>query len=242
MFILLDQIKEEHSASAIFLSRSSPQLIPGLSNIRTIRSGIRHVVALTSEGRVYTWGSTAQGIINSPFLVEELNDIIDIQCGGSFSIALDVRGRVFSWGENKWGQLGLGDTHLRSRPKLIKTFLGTRIFQISCGYSHVIALSNKGEVFTWGSNKHGELGAGEQTLQFNPVYLSYLDKKNIIIVDAISAQSFAVDIDGKVLNCGINTEHKTFVECGSLCLKCKNFFCVDDFSVHICLTGRMKEQ
>jgi len=224
------------------LGRSGPNLIPTLSNIRIIRSGVKHVVALDYFGKVYTWGSTILGMYNAPVIIEGLNNIIDVQCGGSFSVALDSHGRLFCWGENRQGQLGLGDNHNRGYPQLIKSLHGHRIIQIACGYSHVIALSNKGKVFAWGSNKHGELGKGDQLISSAPVQLNYLQKKNIITVDAGSGKSFVIDMNGKVLRCGIHTGSNLFVECGNLCLKCKHYYCNDDFPVHECVNGRIREQ
>jgi len=42
--------------------------------------------------------------------------VVDLACGGGHTLALTATGSVYGWGENKFGQLGLGDTKSRTRP------------------------------------------------------------------------------------------------------------------------------
>lgn len=40
--------------------------------------------------------------------------------------------------------------------------LGTRVVvQVACGLKHTLALTNNGELYSWGSNREGQLGLGE---------------------------------------------------------------------------------
>jgi alpha-tubulin suppressor-like RCC1 family protein len=41
-------------------------------------------------------------------------------------------------------------------------FPNQKIIKISCGSSHTLALSDKGTVFSWGSNSNGRLGQGKK--------------------------------------------------------------------------------
>jgi len=43
-------------------------------------------------------------------------------------------------------------------PKLIDTFRGKAIRQVSAGGSHSAAISDIGELFTWGKGRYGRLG------------------------------------------------------------------------------------
>lgn len=36
-----------------------------------------------------------------------------------------------------------------------------KIKQVECGFSHTVALTEDGEVFTWGEGKQGALGHGD---------------------------------------------------------------------------------
>lgn len=41
-------------------------------------------------------------------------------------------------------------------------FPGQKTIKISCGSAHVLALTDKGTVFSWGSNSNGRLGQGKK--------------------------------------------------------------------------------
>ena len=47
------------------------------------------------------------------------------------------------------------------------------ISQVSCGYHHSLALTNKGKVFSWGDGQYGQLGLGPDDMEpmFIPRYL-----------------------------------------------------------------------
>jgi alpha-tubulin suppressor-like RCC1 family protein len=40
--------------------------------------------------------------------------------------------------------------------------------QIVCGYGHVLALTDEGEIYAWGSNNYGQLGNGTKTNKLIP--------------------------------------------------------------------------
>lgn len=54
-----------------------------------------------------------------------------------------------------------------------------KIIKISCGSGHVLALTDKGTVFSWGSNSNGRLGQGnkeditEPSLVFEKILTKY---------------------------------------------------------------------
>ena len=98
----------------------SPTLITALSNITvsSIDAGYSHSLALTTDGKVYAWGSNGNGQLGlgnneekkSPTLITALSNITvsSIAAGGYNSLALTTDGKVYSWGLNYYGQLGLG--------------------------------------------------------------------------------------------------------------------------------------
>ena len=72
--------------------------------------------------------------------------------------------QVFVWGCNYWGQLGFGDEALYKMitdPTELIAPDGTTWAQIVCGVHNTAAVSNNGEVFTWGSGIGGNLGHGD---------------------------------------------------------------------------------
>ncbi|CAG5102534.1 Similar to Rcbtb1: RCC1 and BTB domain-containing protein 1 (Mus musculus) [Cotesia congregata] len=72
-----------------------------------------------------------------------------------------INGKVYALGSNTSGCLGTGDTHSTLYPVKIEalTLKGVKTFAFGVG-PHVLALTNKGEVYSWGHNGYCELGNG----------------------------------------------------------------------------------
>jgi alpha-tubulin suppressor-like RCC1 family protein len=90
-----------------------------------VASGVSHVMALTEDGRVWTWGHNASGALGQgdtlqnakPAALASLPPIQAIDAGHDHSMALDRDGQVWVWGENLRGQLGNG-TYSKLGPPL----------------------------------------------------------------------------------------------------------------------------
>ncbi|GAB1600522.1 alsin-like isoform X1 [Argonauta hians] len=76
---------------------------------------------------------------------------------------------VWCWGKNSKGQLGLGDDIERDRPRCVKTLNSKNCTKVVAGASHCLALTAYSQVFTWGSNAHGQLGHNESPCIPSPV-------------------------------------------------------------------------
>jgi alpha-tubulin suppressor-like RCC1 family protein len=152
-----------------------PQLLNELKdeNITDVCCGRRHSLALTSNGKVYAWGSNEFGQIGSerdnefqltPIKIEELDEefIVAISCGLYHSLALTENGRVYSWGYNKLKQLGFGNIIALNVPKLLKIRDSNKsnviIIRISCGSNYSLLLSSDGDIYAFGCNNCGQLG------------------------------------------------------------------------------------
>lgn len=48
----------------------------------------------------------------------------------------------------------------------------TYIAQIVCGYAHTLALSDEGELYSWGANSYGQLGTGNKANLVAPCRVS----------------------------------------------------------------------
>ncbi|TPX31946.1 hypothetical protein SmJEL517_g04867 [Synchytrium microbalum] len=55
------------------------------------------------------------------------------------------------------GRLGLGDEETQLRPTLVDGVRG-EVSQVALGPDHTVVLTSHGQVFTWGSNRYGQLG------------------------------------------------------------------------------------
>jgi len=103
----------------------------------------------------------------------ETTRIVDLQLGEAHCLALTDEGRVYAWGNHKNGQLGVGrgsgEQAIQElfEPKRVevgeKGGLGEaagelRIVQIVAVKNASFALTEKGRVYAWGHNDHGQLG------------------------------------------------------------------------------------
>lgn len=137
--------------------------------------GGAHTLVLTEEGRVYASGLNDWGQLGLPlstghsmeFLeVEGLPDeakFTHIAAGDFHSAAISEDGRVYMWGRNTQGQLGLGK---RGKGKVcaaqwVESLKDFRIQALALGAEHSLALSEEGEVLSWGTSLNGRLGHGE---------------------------------------------------------------------------------
>jgi alpha-tubulin suppressor-like RCC1 family protein len=129
-----------------------------------------HVMALRSDGTVWSWGvddfgqlgnGQSQEFDNLPSEVVGpkgqgfLRNVVSISAGGGFSMARMANGSIWAWGENNAGQLGIGNhsgpdqcttehTPCSLLPVQVKGPDGVGLFsrsvQISAGQLHATAL------------------------------------------------------------------------------------------------------
>ena len=110
---------------------------------------------------------------------------------------------------NKYGQLGHGDTNIQLSPKMIQFFKNKniKICQISCGYSHTLALGIRGIPYSWGLGSEGQLGQGfEIEVSYTPAPIDYFIKNNTLVyqVSAGNHNSYFLNEDNEVFFCGTN--------------------------------------
>ncbi len=71
-----------------------------------------------------------------------------------------------SCGRGDQGALGHKDCNLEDclKPRLVEELLSTDTLTMSCGESHVVALTSDGEVYAWGNGRNGRLGTGNEDM------------------------------------------------------------------------------
>ena len=183
-------------------------------------------LALSSEGKVYSWGANDQGQLgngtatNSNLPVEVKTEgtpmagkkIIQTAIGVTHSMALDSEGKVYSWGENVNGLLGTGDAIPTLSPVLVRTggtpMEGKKIVQISAGGAHSMALDSEGNIYAWGWGGEGQLGNGENNNSNVPILVKKegtgLEGKTIKKVMAGGMFSMVLTSDGSLYSWGKN--------------------------------------
>lgn len=135
-------------------------------------------------------------------------DVVGVKqavAGDQFVMGLAHNGDLFAWGA---GPLGRGK--LSPEQVSMVCFCPTeRIWRIACGRNHVLALTNSGTVYSWGSNVHGQLGHGvpslSHTLVVEPTPIPlFSDSSSALDVASGYDHSVVLTSDGKISAFGNN--------------------------------------
>ncbi|RUS85141.1 hypothetical protein EGW08_007105 [Elysia chlorotica] len=140
-----------------------------------VSAGRTQKAAVTRNGRLFVWESQAVGAEtlmpgategSSPTLVPRYLEgqaavtIQHVACGDLFTACLTDRGILMTFGSGVNGCLGHGNCNDVVQAKIVEALLGYEVVQVSCGASHVLAVTNEHEVFAWGRGDNGRLGLG----------------------------------------------------------------------------------
>ncbi|KFM56578.1 E3 ubiquitin-protein ligase HERC2, partial [Stegodyphus mimosarum] len=197
---------------------SFPRQIYSLSQfvIRKIavHSGGRHALALTIDGKVFSWGEGDDGKLGhgnrmtyeKPRLILALKSkrIRDIACGSAHSAAISSSGELYTWGLGDYGRLGHGDLVTQTKPKMVMAFAGKRVKQVSCGSrdAQTLALTDDDMVYSWGDGDFGKLGRGGSEGCRVPENIESLNGLGVIHVECGAQFSLALTNSGQVWTWG----------------------------------------
>lgn len=148
-----------------------PEKVGGLRYVRQIDGGADHTCAVTESGEIHCWGSNAHGRLGDgsvtdrprPVQVNGLPEAASfVAVGGGHTCALLVGGSIVCWGLNVYGQLGDGvytqDFEINAAPREV-IGMDAEVVALAAGHEHTCAVTTSGEVFCWGSNDFGQVGA-----------------------------------------------------------------------------------
>ncbi|KAK2577032.1 hypothetical protein KPH14_011991 [Odynerus spinipes] len=125
---------------------------------------------------------------------------------GNEALIVTKDGMVYGLGCNITGCLGTGDAHSTLHPKKVEALCekGVRTFAYGSG-PHVLALTNKGEVYSWGHNGFCELGNGSSNHGLTPTHIGMpLSEKVVVDIACGSHHSLALTDEGEVYAWGQN--------------------------------------
>jgi len=195
--------------------------------ISSVSLGDSHSAAITSEGRLFTWGYNYHGQlgdntttdrdtptdITSQFGLNGEETMISVSLGAYHSAALSSEGRLFVWGWNNYGQLGNGTTTDQMTPTNITSQFSLNaeetITRVFLGDYHSSAITSEGRVFTWGYNSKGQLGDNTTTDKLLPTDITSQLNLNIgeSVISASLGEEYscAVTSLGRLFTWGNNT-------------------------------------
>jgi alpha-tubulin suppressor-like RCC1 family protein len=197
--------------------------IPTPTSVRTtsiagdvvaIDCGQFHSSCVTSNGKLYTWGNNAWGQCGhglsehqfEPKNVTGLHGkhVTAASCGRSHSVAL-AHGEVMAWGKAKFGQLGFGGKNWdQLNIRAVPMAKSIRVTQVAVGECHCLALTQTGEVLSWGRGKYGRLGLGSDQAQMHPQLITALSGRGIRQICCGYYHSMAITMMGDLFVWGCN--------------------------------------
>lgn len=186
-------------------------------DIVKLTGGFRHSAAVNYDGTVLSWGRNNCGQLGNGSLVTANvptatlfpGNIVDLSCGDEHTIALASDGLIYSAGKNNYGQLGIGTTS-DCEPIPISVDSTYTFVKIVAGANHSLALTNTGQVLSWGYNSSGQLGNGTTANSSVPVLVTGLT--NIVDISAGYNFSVALKSDGTVWAWGSSANRKLGVD------------------------------
>ena len=129
-----------------------------------------------------TSASAASGrarYVATPTLVENLwrKKATQVACGAFHTVILSEAGSLFTFGAG--AQLGIGAIAKgrgdRSLPCCLQELSRRARFRaIACGLNFTLALTHRGNLFSWGDNESGQLGVGDRRHRFVPTLVPAL--------------------------------------------------------------------
>ena len=148
-----------------------------------------------------------------PFRVNALKKlkITQIACGVAHTIALTDNNLVYAWGrfykpETKEKEATSGDYAF---PQLLESLSNESIIKIATGGNHSMAITELGELYTWGEGIYGQLGHGINNNEQYPRKVNF-EIKNCKIIDCKGGamHTVALSNDGYLFGWGVNDKNQ----------------------------------
>ena len=177
------------------------------SEIIQISSSIKHVVAITHNGEVITWGENENGqigrssMLRKPTIMECMDNykVIQVAVSDGHSALLTSEGKLFCFGSNLFGESGDLDIESKTvtKPKLIK--INEPISQVSVGRNFTLSLTIKGNLYGFGN---GWIGNGDQIGSRKPVIIDTLQGVPILCIESGVEHTLVLTKSGQVYSFG----------------------------------------
>ncbi|CAE7237268.1 UVR8 [Symbiodinium sp. CCMP2592] len=178
-----------------------------------LAAGAYHTVVVAKSGQIWAAGGNDDGqlgtgnTVGQHALVHVAFDgkkIVAVATGDSHSAAITESGELWTWGFNGDGELGVGDTTSRHAPVCVSVN-GQKIVAVAAGGGYTAAITESGELWTWGCNDDGQLGVGDTKDRAAPVKVSVNGQK-VVAVAAGYWHTAVITESGELWTWGCNDD------------------------------------
>ena len=195
------------------------------SNTPLISVGDKFIIVQTASGEIWGWGDNYYGVlgnasspetgkyITSPTKVTLPDGVtsVSVSAGTDHVLMIGSDSNVYAWGNNEYGQLGIDNGSVSlTVPTVVSGLAGKNIIAVSAGQRFSLALSDGGDIYSFGLNNKQQLGytlQDDATYSATPTQITALDSAFVTKISAGIASATAIDIDGKVYLWGSNQNY-----------------------------------
>lgn len=201
-----------------------PELImDNITNISYAGTYFASMLAVTNDGSLFSWGSNMYktlgyipegSSVNVPTKIETLKDVVNVTGGFQSAYAVTGSGAVYSWGQNMYGSLGLGlgttGMAVQETPAQVtgNNFSNILIKEIKTIDNSVYAISDNGDLYSWGLNDYGKLGISMDYTPYGaadvPYKVEFDSNRTVKKLYNLNKTTYAVTNDGKIYSWGHN--------------------------------------
>jgi alpha-tubulin suppressor-like RCC1 family protein len=153
--------------------RLVPTLVDGVNGVVAVAAGNHHSLALGRDGTVMACGDNGEGQLglgdtddrDTFTVVPSLSDVVDIDAGDRHTIAVTCEGEVWTWGVGPTTGHGIDEYSTQWLVPTKVTGGGIEeavVVQVAAGGEHSMALTARGDLYSWGEGDHGRLGHGDK--------------------------------------------------------------------------------
>jgi alpha-tubulin suppressor-like RCC1 family protein len=170
-----------------------------------VSCGGHHTMALTQNGEVYMWGRLLGQRMTEPTQILPFGTFEHIAAGWAHCACIDEDGKVYTFGGGAFGRLGMGsrDDILPINARPCTTLINLKVKKVALGMTFTVVLTQEGVVFTFGENKHGQLGRESVgSLHLRPGKVEGLDDVSIVSVAAGTEHAAAISDKGRCFTWG----------------------------------------
>ncbi|PFX34572.1 X-linked retinitis pigmentosa GTPase regulator [Stylophora pistillata] len=181
--------------------------------------GDEHSAVVTENGKLYTFGSNDWGQLGhgstvqfpNPKLVKRLKPekVRLVAAGRNHTIVSTESGKLYSFGCGSDGQLGHGNCESSLVPKAIESLPDQQYALLSCGSDFTAAVTEEGQLYTWGSNSEGQIGHRDEIDDDSCLIPRKVKLRGKVVSVACGYYHMAVVTDdGSLFTCGENESGK----------------------------------